>query len=60
MIYDPGMLLSRLKDILQDEGLLPLLSRGFDFLERYLFRCGTFYLYEHAVKERNEAKHTVN
>lgn len=55
MIYHPRMLLNRAKDILRTEGLLPLLSRGFDFLMRYLFHYGTFYLYEYTVKERNEA-----
>lgn len=54
-MYPPRMLLSRAKDILRTEGLLLLLGRGCDFLVRYLFRCGTFYLYELAVKERNEA-----
>jgi len=49
------MLLNRAKDILRTEGLLTLLSRGFDFLARYLFSHGTFYLYQHTIKERNEA-----
>jgi len=49
------MLLNRAKDILRTEGLQALLSRGFDFLARYLFHYGTFYLYEHTVKERSEA-----
>jgi len=54
MIYHPRILLSRAKEILRTEGLLPLLSRGFDFLARCLFNYGIFYLYEHTVKERNE------
>jgi len=55
MLYNPGTLLIRVKDVLQTRGLLTLLNRGFDFLARYVFQYGTFYLYEHTVKERNEA-----
>jgi hypothetical protein len=48
-------LLLRAKEILQTEGLLPLLRRGFIFLAGYLFRYEHYYLYEHTIKERNEA-----
>jgi len=48
-------LLLRAKEILQTEGLLPLLRRGFIFLAGYLFRYDNYYLYEHTIKERNEA-----
>lgn len=44
--------LRRAKDILQTEGLAPLLRRGFEF---YIFQYGNYYLYEHTLKERNEA-----
>ena len=54
MIYRPGTLLNGAKHILRTEGLLPLLSRGFDFLTRYLFQYGTFYLYQHNIAERSE------
>ena len=54
-MYPPKILINRAKDILRTGGLLILLSRGFTFLMRYVFQCGTFYLYEHTVKERNEA-----
>ncbi len=43
------------KDVLQKEGLIPLLRKGFTFLARYFFRYGTYYLYEHTMRERNEA-----
>jgi hypothetical protein len=56
MIYHPGMLLNRAKDVLRTEGLLPLLRRGFDFLARPFFRYGTFYLYEYTVKGRSKAE----
>jgi hypothetical protein len=41
---------------LQTEGLITLLKRGLSFFTgRYLFQYETFYLYEHTLKERNEA-----
>jgi hypothetical protein len=55
MMYPPKILINRVKDILRTRGLLSLLSRGFDFLMRYLFSYGKYYLYELAVKERDEA-----
>jgi hypothetical protein len=48
-------LLRRAKEILQTEGLLPLLRRGFIFLVGYFFRYQRYYLYEHTIKPRNEA-----
>ena len=48
-------MLRRAKDIFQAEGLTPLLGRGFDFGRRWFFRYGNYYLYEHTLKERNEA-----
>ena len=43
------------KHILQTEGLIPLLRRGFVFLVRhYFFRYKTVYLYEHMMGERHE------
>lgn len=45
----------RVKDVLQNEGLVPLLRRGFAFLVGYFFKYETLYLYEHTMKERNEA-----
>ena len=48
-------LLLRAKEILQTEGLMPLLGRGFTFLAGYFFQYGTYYLYEYSVKERNAA-----
>jgi RimJ/RimL family protein N-acetyltransferase len=48
-------LLLRAKEILQTEGLLPLLRRGFVFLIGYLYRYESYYLYEHTLEEKNEA-----
>lgn len=50
-----GFLLLRAREILQTEGLMPLLGRGLVFLVGYLFRYENYYLYEHTLKERNEA-----
>jgi len=49
------LLLLRAKEILQTEGLLPLLRRGFVFLIGYLYRYESYYLYEHTLEEKNEA-----
>jgi len=48
-------LLERAAEIFQMEGLLPLLRRGFIFLIGYFFRYQRYYLYEHTIKQRNEA-----
>ncbi len=48
-------MLKRARDILQTEGLKPLLTRGFDFASRLLLGYGDCYLYEYTLKERNEA-----
>jgi hypothetical protein len=48
-------ILKRAEDILQTEGLKPLLTRGFDFVKAWSFLYGDYYLYEHTLKERNEA-----
>jgi hypothetical protein len=50
-----GFWLGRAREILQTEGLLPLLGRGSIFLLGYLFRYQNYYLYEHTIKARNEA-----
>ncbi len=46
---------SKIKQVLKTEGLIPLLRRGFPFLLRYFLQYGTHYLYHHTLKERNEA-----
>ena len=49
-------MLKRAKQILETEGLIALLKRGFSFfVGRYIFQYETFYLYQHTPKERNEA-----
>ncbi len=48
-------LIIRAKNILQKEGLFPLLRKGFTFLANHTFQYGTFYLYEHTMKERDKA-----
>jgi len=45
---------SRVKTVLQEEGLIPLITKGFAFLQGYFFQYSTFYLYEYTMKERNE------
>jgi len=55
MISRLGVLLRRAKDILQTEGLRPLVGRGFDFVKASFFQYGNYYLYQHTVEERNEA-----
>jgi hypothetical protein len=50
-----GFWLGRAREILQTEGLLPLLGRGTVFLLGYLFRYRNVYLYQHTIKARNEA-----
>jgi hypothetical protein len=57
MIGRVGVLLTRAKDILQTEGLKPLLRRGFDFVRAPLFQYGNYYLYlyQHTLKGRDEA-----
>jgi len=50
-----GVLFRRAKDILQTEGLRPLVSRGFDFAKAPFFQYGKYYLYQHTLEERNEA-----
>ncbi len=48
-------MLKRAKDILETEGLKPLLTRGFNFVRLRFFEYGDFYLYEYTIKERSEA-----
>ena len=55
MIGRMSALLTRAKNIFRTEGLKPLLRRGFDFVRPWFFRYGNYYLYEHALEERNEA-----
>lgn len=59
MIELLGVLFTRARYIFKAEGLTALLSRGLAFFLPYLARCffryATYYLYEHAMKERNEA-----
>ncbi len=52
-------LLRRAKQIRQNEGLVPLVRRGFRFLAGCFFVYGSYYVYEtdiqEILKERNEA-----
>ena len=48
---EPIELLRKANVILQREGLIPLVIHGFKFL----FQYRVYYLYEHMMKERNEA-----
>jgi hypothetical protein len=45
----------RSKDILRSEGLTALVRRGWDFVGQWIFSIKFYYLYEHQLKERNEA-----
>jgi len=49
-------LLKRAKEILQTEGFIPLVRRGFSFVGNQLFSYRTYYLFEHTLKERNETE----
>ena len=49
-----NFLISRAVEILRREGLAPLVSRCFKYLLHYVFRYGTFYLYEHSINKRDE------
>ncbi len=48
-------LLKKAKRILQTEGLISLIKKGFTFLRVCSFSYGTYYCYEHTLKERDEA-----
>ncbi len=48
-------LFQRAREILRTEGSMSLLRRGSDFVKPYFWGRGTLYLYEHSIRERNEA-----
>jgi len=50
-----SVLLGRAKDVLQKEGLIPVLRRGSALVASQFFQYDNFYLYEHKLQERNEA-----
>ena len=60
MISTLVAMLKRAKDILQTEGLKPLLTRGFDFVKVWFFEYGDYYLYEHTLEDGNEADFLPN
>ena len=49
------MLFERAKDIYEAEGLISLVRRVFPFLIGHLVKYRTYYLYEHMLKDLNEA-----
>jgi len=55
MISTLVAMLKRAKDILQTEGLKPLLTRGFAFVSVWLVQYRDYYLYEHTLEDGNEA-----
>jgi RimJ/RimL family protein N-acetyltransferase len=55
MISELVLMLGRARAILQREGLIQLIERGFDYARRRLFLYGHYYIYEHTPEERNEA-----
>ena len=55
MISTPGVWLRRAKDVFQREGLTTLLRRSFDFVRSWFLQYKNCYLYEHTLRERNEA-----
>ncbi len=55
MIHKLTVLFGRAKHILQTEGLVPLIRQGFTFVLNYFFQYETYYLYEHRLKEVNDA-----
>lgn len=48
-------LFERAREILRTEGLVSLIRRGLKSLKPYFWERGTYYLYEHPTRERNEA-----
>lgn len=48
------ILLKRLKTILQTEGLSKIFLRTFKYIAGFFFQFGTFYIYEHTMRERIE------
>ncbi len=55
MISRFTVLFGRAKHVLQTEGLVPLLRRGYAFLLGYFLRYENYYLYEYRLDERSEA-----
>lgn len=49
-------LLQRAQAILQTEGLISFVKRVFDFVLPIFFTSGTYYLYEHPLRELDEAR----
>ena len=58
MIRRLNTLLRRAKYVSRTEGLIPLLRQSFALLAGYFFRYRTYYLYEYAVGQGNEAQFT--
>lgn len=50
-----GFLIARARQILKTEGLTTLFDRALLYLKQNLFLFKNFYLYEHTMRERNEA-----
>ncbi len=50
MMSRPTVLFTRAKQILQTEGLIPLVRQASAFVVRRSFSCGTSYLYEYATE----------
>lgn len=55
MLSNISVLLGRAKDVLQKEGLIPVLRRGSALVASQFFQYENFYLHEHKLQERNEA-----
>ena len=49
------VLFKRAQHILQTEGFVSLIRRGLAFIRSWVFQHEVYYLYEHEMKERNEA-----
>lgn len=60
MIQFFSVLFTRARYILKDEGLMALLSRVVTFSTRRFLQYGAYSLYEHTMKERNEAAFMPN
>ncbi|MCJ7520787.1 MAG: hypothetical protein MUP21_00970 [Dehalococcoidia bacterium] len=54
-IVNTGVILRRSKGVLQSEGIWELIRRGLGFVIDRFFKQESYYLYEHVMKERNEA-----
>jgi RimJ/RimL family protein N-acetyltransferase len=54
LVNFPVSALTRVKNILRNEGTVALVRQLFSFAVHFLYQCETYYLHEHTMVERNE------